>query len=847
MREDYLRRMNILDWISSFRFNFPSFLLGFLAASLFWWLVKQLTHVAPGIRQEIMLRIEENRKKSLAYIEDRFRQTTLRKAQALHLGSPLFALDEIVISPTFLAPPLSYTPDQASLNEERSFSFLPHPLDYPELVAQYPYPRLTPAEAISKGANITILGEPGQGKTVAIAYLASLLARRDTSLGGNSSKLPVLMHVNDLDLEKPLNPVDTLLNAVLPGQPVALKSSVTKLIRTGIERGELVILIDGGDELGRVEFDRFSAYLIQLTSASPKIQVVTCASPYYMGSLPSHGFHPLMLSVWSQFQRTLLIEKWLDMWFSAIEPSRNVPANRQQLDPAILKGWVLAEITHLSPLELTLKVWTLCAGDIRGSRITDFIETYIRWTASDDKARAALQEKILGNICTETLSFTLDDDQLKGSTTQSTATLLPRVKKSRKISIPELIPPLPRSMPSLLESGLVKAYAAGRYAVANPLIAGYLSSCSESLTGSAAVELFASQPLWCGMSSYLHFTAVKQDLSDLLESTLEKDLDDPLGSHLFMAARWLRDLPPTNLGRTRLMKQLVEKLQNEALPISLRYRAVTALGLANDPVVTMLIKQLLGSPSNTVRKMATIATGFIQDPRSVPDLVGMLKDPDQAVQQCACMALAVLDVDKAFQAIAQIILSGDEELARIAAVSLTMNPRLGQDILRDGSTSDNLLVRRAAVFGLARITEQWATEILEKMVIEDAQWVVRSAVTQVLEDRIKGSPSIPTHIDIPSQSAWLVEYASRSNMGIPVGSPALDVLVQVLTHGRLNERVAALGYLTTTPEPDQGVLGTIYKNMYGGKAILEDAAAYAVWIMVLRGVPVPATRQFGLG
>ena len=63
------------------------------------------------------------------------------------------------------------------------------------------------------------------------------------------------------------------------------------------------------------------------------------------------------------------------------------------------------------------------------------------------------------------------------------------------------------------------------------------------------------------------------------------------------------------------------------------------------------------------------------------------------------------------------------------------HPDEGYNMLKDAAEIDNLLTRRAAVFGLARIPEEWALALLEHVQMEDDQWVVRGAAAEAAERR----------------------------------------------------------------------------------------------------------------
>ena len=101
----------------------------------------------------------------------------------MHLAAPLFALDEILQEPRILAPPPHIEPNGLIATEDAVTLTLPYMPSWPELAAVYNAPTLTLAQAFSGGMNLVIIGQPGIGKTVAIAHLASLAANRSEELG----------------------------------------------------------------------------------------------------------------------------------------------------------------------------------------------------------------------------------------------------------------------------------------------------------------------------------------------------------------------------------------------------------------------------------------------------------------------------------------------------------------------------------------------------------------------------------------------------------------------------------------------------------------------------------------
>src|SRR5512136_343029 len=113
----------------------------------------------------------------------RLRNDVYRHAQKQHITANLFSLDEIAIIPKVLTP-LIQASQAVELAPTDSVSLIvPYIPDWPEFSAVYRASTMTLVEALQGGANIILAGHPGSGKTVALAWLASALARNKTGLG----------------------------------------------------------------------------------------------------------------------------------------------------------------------------------------------------------------------------------------------------------------------------------------------------------------------------------------------------------------------------------------------------------------------------------------------------------------------------------------------------------------------------------------------------------------------------------------------------------------------------------------------------------------------------------------
>lgn len=161
-----------------FQFDRVSFWLGFVAATLFWWILSTIRPMLPRLREQIRQAMQAFKQRNLAGAEEYLLRETLCRAQHMHLAASLFALDEIVITPRLVAPPPRVRPDSSdSTAVPIAAQVLPYLPDWPELTCPLGAPTITLAQAIQRGSPIAIIGQPGSGKTVALAHLAAQISR----------------------------------------------------------------------------------------------------------------------------------------------------------------------------------------------------------------------------------------------------------------------------------------------------------------------------------------------------------------------------------------------------------------------------------------------------------------------------------------------------------------------------------------------------------------------------------------------------------------------------------------------------------------------------------------------
>ncbi|NOY98157.1 MAG: NACHT domain-containing protein [Chloroflexi bacterium] len=823
-----------------------SFWAGFLVATVFWWLLGRIGPLLTQIRQGWQERRETSKMRGASSVEEHHRQATLHRAQGMHLAAPLFSLEELIIPPRLLAPPQRIEPGQPLLVEDLVSQTVPYMPARPEMAAVYRTPSLTIPQALSGGVHLVIVGYPGIGKTVALAHLATLSANRAPQLGELSEAVPFLLHVADLKLpiKNPDDLLDPIVESASGNAPMFDLPRLPGFIRHTFRSGRALFLLDGLDELPPDEAKQTVEYLGQLIEAFPKIQIVTTGCPEHLYGLLDLGFSALSLMAWGPQQQERFLEKWGNLWERYVTVEAWVQTGPEQVDPILLNSWLSIDNAGFTPLEMTLKAWGAYAGDGRGPTALDAIETHLRRISPPGVPVAALEMLAMQVSLTSQPIFDSrkarewvksfeppeekpaeDDDEIKGKSKKEKAT--PTLSLLAKMSA----------------SGLLFSHRDNRMRFVHPIFGGFLAG--RALTSYNADETLLNQPAWSGKFLAMQYLAAKGDASALVEALLEKP-DPILERNLFVVARWLRDAPRKAPWRGKVMTRLASTLQNDTLPLRLRGQIVTAFALSRDPGAAPLFRQFIRSKSPYLVQLAALGSGLIQDTKAVESLAAtFLMVPNSYVWSAACLALVAIGTTPALEAVATALLRGDENLRRAAAEALANHPTEGWAMLRDGLTMSDLLVRRSAVYGLARLDQAWVVELLEKTQIEDKEWVVRNVASDVLESKQQPDLRIPRPLPPPSESPWLIEFAGKQGMGISPGAPATEILLLALKSEDMDERLAALPYLRQTPS--KGVLGGLYHAMQGGNIEMREAVFLTLWEMGASGVALSDPQEFGVG
>jgi len=847
-------------------FDRISFWLGFLAGALSWWLIIRLKPLGQWVANRLKRWYENTRLGWRTTSERRLRRDLISYAQQQHLAAPIFPLEEIYIPVKILPPPSNSYPGAEDANADVTHLTFPYLPDMPELAAVYGAPVISLDEALSGDSHLILVGQPGCGRSVALAYLTLQILQETPLAGDLANRLPLLVNALDIFLmrnaaaenDAPPDTVTILSEALAAHLPGVHAKRRAPLFEALLGENRLLLLVDAMDELPAPQFDEVVDFLAEFSTRYPGIQIVVTATPYYTGQLTNLGFIPVALEAWDDNQRKTFIERWNEAWVSAfgVEGGSLLVA-----DPALLKAWFLQLPHRWSACELTLTAWSLYAGDAQGPSLPDAIEAYVARMSYDAENRAiphaqqALKWVALQSIITNSPFVSLAAERPDISTNTG-AEVNPESAESDQ-SQSQLLPvdiaglaetPHKRVLSLLAESGLLRAHGDHHYSINHPIFCGYLAS--DSLSNLEDLNHYVEESGWLSNTANqasecaLMFTLAKhKEGIEVVTRYLNKN-EEPLNRQFARTGIWLRYAPPDSPWIKTALRYLARVIQSAAYPMGLRARVLTALVTSGITGVDIFLRQLIQSKDQYTRQLAVLGLGILQDPQAIDLIHALFTDPIPGIRRAACLASIAIGTESALQNIAEALVNGDEELRRYAAEALANHPSEGFPTLEEGSQVEDLLIRRAVIFGLRRVRAAWSLNILKRMQIEDPQWIVKNAAAEAVAELEKPNKEIPTPLPPLMDTPWLIEFASQFGEGISNELAAREFLHRALTEGNERQKLAALNTIRLIGD-HQAIL-PIYQLRYGPPGDLCEAAYNALWYLAAAGVDLPDPTQLGL-
>lgn len=774
--------------------------------------------------------------KSPEEIRRRYHLNVYIRAQEMHLLGSAFPMDEVLVQPVILPPPVQINPDSTVASSSQTHQQLPYLPDWPEFMAPYCVKPIPVRDLLKGGKNVALIGLPGTGKTFTLAYLASLIAKLDPSMNFLGTPLPILLHARDLiEFPRGAKPLDQIIDITLKYAPDLPANILEGLLIEAFTNNSAVLLIDGLDELPRSLINDCYNIVDAILQQYPHIKVVVTGPLDFLDGFLSLNFAPLAMCFWNRPTLYEYIKKISQAYFSRFQPE--LTDEEKEILTTTAFNWISQHQPFArSPLEYTLQTVSILTGIETGATSFDILNKYINQMVPVPATRASLEVLAYQTIISENPVINkYEIDHYVPELVQSDPETTP---------LPEgAINARPSKALALVSKKIIlQQTLRGNIFFTHPVFLGFLGSNALIRNGQCA-SIF-SQPDWSPKEIALKYLAHMIDTTQYIHMN-EMDENAPLYNKLFSIAHWLGESKTGVIFRPQVMRRLAQIVSSENQPFSIRAKAMAGIVFANEKNITGLFRQYLTTGSTVVKVLAAYACGILQDPGLFKELSALLSDPDQHVRVAASSAIARWDYPQAQDLTARILVQADEYMRRAAAEILTLNPVEGMQTLLDGTTHNDILVRRACVYGLGLIDKPWSRDALQKLQVEDGQWVIRNTAAQAIENLNNIDAHMPRQQPAPYSAPWVINFSTQNGTGIsPTASP-VPALLQVLHSGTDEEKIGAMDYLSNYFE--EGIVAKLYDCIYGNEVAISEYAIYYLWVISLSGVQLPSTKKYGFG
>lgn len=788
--------------------------------------------------------------------DSRYINDLIERCETSHLAGTSVKLTDILTEPRFIPAPSFAAPAQEE-EFPSPFNVVPIVHDYPALHTPYNIETLSINDLALGSHAIAILGLPGSGRTTALMTIAlhslgrtrftpppdSVQQRLDSEEARMDEKaravrvkervlmeqrakeqlanergakydadeaakaelplfnrlMPVYTHLADIQLRTPeygaeIDPAEPLVRAVQHGVKRVTASTIPRHLYNRISKGQVLLLLDGYDELPETDRPLVLAWLKAFMTQYKDNFVIISGPVTGYGGLTNLGFTPVFLRPWMDVDTGRFIEKWAGVWPAM---SRKGRRKATQPTPEVVSRAKLNN-RALSPYDLTLKTWANFADDTEMVGFEGWLRAYITRTLPADRPLAQVLPQLaamgalqldegyitparLGalSIVTDTNTPAPDAE----STTDDLREAVPEAKKGRgkgkTEEDAESATAGGRLLGELRRGGLLVRYRGDRYQFVHPLIAAYLASLTlRDRPQELAAK--AEKPAWNAAIMYanLHTSL------DSIANTRLTTVGDILNQQVTELARWLPYAPPDAQWRGLLLRELSTMLSAPNQYPLLRERALAALVETRDKNALLILRRTVRSPNVELRRLACIGMGAMGDPEGARDLMALIRDQDEDVRVAATIGLGAIGTNEALEAMAVALTEGTERVQRAAAETFAALPEEGYPTLWDAVNSSEMMIRRAAVLGLRRINTPWAALGIYQTFLEDNEWYVRSAAQQAFQEVQYGRSTIPTAgYPTPENIEWLKMWVEGKGEKLPTGDAALQMLARAMQEG----------------------------------------------------------------
>lgn len=676
----------------------------------------------------------------------------------------------------------------------------------------------------------------------------ALDTQNDASIPLFNRLMPVYVHLSDIRADETtfgqeIDPAEPLVRAVQRQLGRVAASTTPRNLYTRLNNGQALLLIDGYDELAPQEQAAQLEWLKAFIATYRQNFFIITGSPEQHGVLTHEiGLTPVYLRPWSDVDREQAIDNWAAIWsrtggrrFSVQAPSKE----------AIQIAKTNAR--QLSPLDMTLRTWAYFSGISEQSQFGDWVNTFIkRYLPADipeeDVAKYLLTAAVLqldeGSFTRARLRTILEatlpppetaaitenvpvpaepeiPDPLAELTDQTDAKTeaKPEDKKVEK-----KVTPTDKFVATLYKTGLLVRFKGGRYRFRHPEIAAYLASQSLQGADESLLSEKIDLPTW---RKAVIYGASHTDLSSFVNARMSNPTDI-IQSNIMEIARWLIHAPQDVAWRAPYIKYLGKVFTAPNQYPLLRERAAAALLTTADPNIAPIFQQATQSMVAQIRQLACLGIGLLGQAEDASFVIPLLRDGGNDVQLAAALALGAIRSEETLTALVDALTDGSESLRQAVAETLADIPLEGYPTLYDAIQDDEMIVRRAAVFGIKRLKSDWAVLAIYRAFLEDSQWYVRSAAQMAFQEMRYGSGNGPHGYPPPEAITWLNEWASKRQENVTPGEDASQILIKAIQEGEDVVRALAARNVGQLGEVQMAKL--LYNTLRDKKSDVRDAA-----------------------
>lgn len=700
-----------------------------------------------------------------------YRAAVADMANRLHVAGHLAPLENLAVLPHFYTPPMPFDPlDTDNPEYDRPHQLIPRTPDWPQVLAPYYVPSVRLRDLLHGETGVLLMGPAGSGRTVILALIAIAVAQQtipnDPDGLVDALRLPLYVPLSDLPLEPTagqsvVDPIDPLMQAtqhLLQG----IAGRHMNAAREEFAAGRGVILLDGWDECSPPQQRRVIHWLAALQTAYPGNKLVVTASVTGSGLLSELGLASVYVSPWSARDHRTLVQRWVTAW-----PTIADDASPSQ---ATIDDCVTDNRTR-SPLDVTLHTWAAFAGDDPDEGRVGWYRAYVNRVAPSAGLVSGLEQMALRTQVEAPEQPALPAEEVLALLEQAVDNL----ERAPEVEPQDFIDE------DLHTGRLLRECADGRIAFSQPVVAAYLAA--EALRSESLHPLLLEPHPATRM--VMPFLAQLRDISAYANRHLERQPTLLRGELLELAA-WAADAPADAPWHRHVVGRISELfLQESAYPL-LRERALGAILVCRDPAAGDVFRDALRSPDRHLQMLGILGLGALGDQDNVLMLGQLSERAEMLLEIAATLALGAIESPASLNYLIQILLSGSGFARRAAAEMLAATDLGGEghDILRDAIGELDSATRKAALYGLDRINETWAKELIVTVQHEDEQWMVRAAAGILSETpHNQRQAGLPRTAAPPEKATWLAEWLEPHGEQPSHGAEGINQLLRALQEG----------------------------------------------------------------